>query len=249
MSESGEMRLHRYLALCGVASRRKAEEIILEGRVQVNGETIDTLGTKVSEGDVVLVDGAPIRRAELRVYLLNKPSGYVTTMFDPQRRRTVRDLVPESAGPIKPVGRLDMNSTGLLLLTNDGDLAARLTHARYGVEKEYDAVVQGYPDEKTLARLRRGIGIDGRKTAPSEWNFVSENRKDGTTRLRVILHEGRNRQIRKMAETAGHPVVSLRRIRIGPLTIKGMNEGELRLLGQKEYAMLRRLVRLDADSK
>lgn len=239
------MRLHRFLALCGVASRRRAEEIILEGRVQVNGEVVNTLGTKVLETDVVLVDGAPIHRAELRVYLLNKPAGFVTTMFDPQRRRTVRDLVPESAGPVKPVGRLDMQSQGLLLLTNDGDLAARLTHPRYGVEKEYDAILQGYPDEKTLARLRRGMGIDGRKTAPSEWDIVSHNGKDRTTRLRVVLHEGRNRQIRKMAEAVGHPVQSLRRVRIGPLTIKGMNEGELRLLGQKEYAMLRRLVRLD----
>lgn len=234
------MRLHRYLAQCGVASRRKAEEIIAEGRVSLNGEVVVQQGLKVVPGDVVEVDGNRVSTPEPRLYLLNKPLGVVTTMDDERGRTAIADLLPNSAQGVKPVGRLDMNTDGLIFLTNDGDLAHRLTHPRFGIEKEYVATVQGVPTDKTLQRLSRGISIEGEKTAPGRWEFISQVKNENQARLRVVLHEGRNRQIRKMADAVGHPVISLRRVRIGSYSVKGMAEGELRLIGKKDYEGLRK---------
>ncbi|MBL8066949.1 MAG: rRNA pseudouridine synthase [Armatimonadetes bacterium] len=236
----GAMRLHRYLAQCGVASRRKAEEIIAQGRVAVNGEIVVQQGSKVNLGDVVEVDGARVAPPEPRLYLLNKPLGVVTTMDDERGRTAIADLLPPSAQGVKPVGRLDMNTDGLIFLTNDGDLAHRLSHPRFGIEKEYVATVQGMPTDKTLQRLSRGITIDGEKTAPSRWEFISQVKNENQARLRIILHEGRNRQIRKMADAVGHPVIALRRVRIGSYSVKGMSQGELRLIGKKDYDALRK---------
>lgn len=239
-----EIRLHRYLAQCGIASRRKAEELILQGKVSINGELVIELGTKVSPGDSVEFEGNPVHPPETRLYLYNKPIGVVTTMDDDRNRPSVGDQIPDAAQGIKPVGRLDMNTQGLIFLTNDGDLAHRLSHPRYGIEKEYVAVVAGVPSDKTLARLSRGVVIDGEKTAPSEWVFVATVKNENQARLRITLHEGRNRQIRKMAEMVGHPVVSLRRVRIGSFRVKGMEEGEMRLIGKKDYDKLRESVGL-----
>lgn len=238
-------RLHRYLAMCGIASRRKAEEIIAEGRVTVNGELVTEMGVKVTPSDEVKVDGNSVRKAEIRLYLLNKPVGIVTTLNDPQGRRCISDLLPASAGPMKPVGRLDMQSEGLLFLTNDGDLATRLAHPRYGIDKEYIAVLQGIPSDRSLARLERGVHLDGVRTAPSKWEFMGQIKNENQSRVRIILHEGRNRQIRRMAEMVGHQVVSLKRVRIGPYSSKGMAEGEMRLLGQKDIDLLRKIVGLN----
>lgn len=243
-SDTGPVRLHRYLAQCGIASRRKAEEIISEGRVTVNGNLVIEQGTKVGPLDVVALDGNPISTPEVRLYLLNKPLGVITTMDDDLGRRTIAHLIPGSAHGIKPVGRLDMHTTGLIFLTNDGDLAHRLTHPRFGIEKEYLVTVQGEPSDKTLQRLSRGIHIDGEKTAPSQWEYIGPVKSEFQSRLRVILHEGRNRQIRNMAEIVGHPVIALKRVRIGSYVVKGMEEGELRLIGKKDHDALRRKVGL-----
>ncbi|ARU42584.1 hypothetical protein CCB80_09735 [Armatimonadetes bacterium Uphvl-Ar1] len=242
--QSEKVRLHRFLAQCGIASRRKAEELIAQGKVSVNGEIVIEQGVKVGPGDRVEFDGNPIRPPDLRLYLYNKPLGVVTTMEDDRNRPSVGDQVPESASGVKPVGRLDMNTEGLIFLTNDGDLAHRLTHPRFGIEKEYVAVVAGIPTEKTLARLRRGVVIDGEKTAPAHWEFIGPVKSENQARLRIILHEGRNRQIRKMAEMVGHPVISLRRVRIGNFRVKGMEQGEMRLIGKKDHEKLRASVGL-----
>lgn len=237
-------RLHKYLAQCGVASRRKAEELILEGRVQVNGETITQLGTKVEPGDEVTVDGEPVALERTVVYLFFKPRDVVTTLSDPQGRRSVRDYLPPSGPAVKPVGRLDRMTDGLLLLTNDGELAMRLTHPSYGVEKEYRAVVQGIPDDRKIDRLARGVFVEGRKTAPAVVERTGHSAKEDTANLRLILHEGRKRQIRLMCDAVGHPVLSLRRVRLAHLTIKGMQPGEVRLLGQIDINRLRQSVGL-----
>jgi 23S rRNA pseudouridine2605 synthase len=230
------MRLHRYIAQCGVASRRKAEELIREGRVSVNGEPVTAMGVTVGPDDVVEVDDTT---------LLNKPRGVLTTLSDPGRRPTVAQLLPPSARAVKPVGRLDMDTDGLLLLTNDGELAMRLAHPRYGVEKEYRAIVQGTPDARDLERLQRGVNIEGKKTAPAEAWLASASERAGTSVLQIVLHEGRKRQVRLMCEAVGHPVVSLTRVRIGPFRLKGMAPGQMRRLGVREVEALRRSVGLE----
>ncbi|MFM9873851.1 MAG: pseudouridine synthase [Fimbriimonadaceae bacterium] len=241
---SEPVRLHRFLAQCGIASRRKAEEIVSEGRITVNGNLIIEQGTKVNPGDIVALDGNPVSPPETRLYILNKPLGVITTMDDDLGRQTIAHLIPGSAHGIKPVGRLDMHTSGLIFLTNDGDLAHRLTHPRFGIEKEYLVTVQGEPSDKTLQRLSRGIHIDGEKTAPSKWEYIGPVKSEFQSRLRVTLHEGRNRQIRNMAEIVGHPVLTLKRVRIGTYVVKGMEEGELRLIGKKDHDALRRKVGL-----
>jgi 23S rRNA pseudouridine2605 synthase len=243
------MRLHRYMALCGIASRRKCEEIILEGRVEVNGEVVNTLGSLVEEGDTVTVDGKPLGFADSATYILNKPKGYLTTLFDPQNRATVKELIPEAAPNIKPVGRLDKDTSGLLLLTNDGDLAARITHPRYGVEKEYKVTVYGIPDERDLRRLREGVTIDGGRTAPALVDLIHADAYGRRATLMIVLHEGRKRQVRLMTEAVGHPTLELERVRIGFLRLKGMRPGECRKLGQADLARLKEMVGLDPDSK
>ncbi len=240
-----DMRLHRYLAHAGVASRRKSEELILAGQVTVNGQAVVTLGTKVGPGDVVAVDGEVVRPARLTYLLLNKPPGYVTTLDDPQGRRTVMALIPDVGAPVKPVGRLDMDTEGLLVLTNDGDLAARLTHARYGVEKEYLATVQGQPTERDLERLRSGLFVEGHKTAPALVEVVSPINQAGTSLVSLVIHEGRKRQVRLMLAAVGCPVVKLVRVRIAHLVQKGMKPGECRVLHQKDAQRLRALVGLE----
>lgn len=238
------LRLHRFLAMCGVASRRKAEELILEGRVTVNGDTVTELGTKVSAEDTVLFDGNPVRLQETVTYLMHKPKGVLTTMHDPQGRKTVKEYLPPNAPVVKPVGRLDRETDGLLILTNDGELAMRLTHARYGVEKEYKAIVHGKVEERNADRLRKGIVIDGYRTRPAEIHLLGYDPKQHTTGLKIVLHEGRKRQIRLMADAIGHPVVTLRRVRIGNVLLKGLSPGEVRLLGQKDLKALSSLVGL-----
>ncbi len=236
------MRLHKYIAHSGVCSRRKAEELIAAGRVTVNGQPVVEMGVKVEATDVVAVDGKRVEPAAHQYLVLNKPRGVVTTLSDPQRRPTVADYLPTSARGVKPVGRLDMDTDGLLILTNDGDFAMRLAHPRYEVDKEYEALVEGVPSEEALERLRRGVTIDGERTAPAQVRVLGVGR-DGA-RLSIIIHEGKNRQIRRMAEAVGHAVLELRRIRIGPLRLKGMRPGEARLIGVQQVAELKRLVGL-----
>jgi len=227
-----------------MCSRRAAEELIRQGRVTVNGQPISLMGVKVSDADEVAVDGIPIAIARTYTLVLFKPAGCVTTLRDPQGRPTIVRYLPDMGVQLKPVGRLDMETEGLLVCTNDGELANRLAHPRYGVEKEYQAIVEGVPDEKALAKLRKGVWIEeGGKTAPAK---VEVGKTVGTrsTLLRITIHEGRKRQVRLMCEAVGHPVMSLKRIRYGPLRIKGMRAGEARMLGKQEIDELRKLVGL-----
>lgn len=201
------------------------------------------MGVKVSPEDEVKVDHVAISRKDHHYVLLFKPRGVITTMDDPFGRETVRRYVPEMGGAVlKPVGRLDQETDGLLLFTNDGEFALRMTHPRYKVEKEYLATVTGLPTADSLDRIRRGLFIEQRKTSPAEVNVVSQDEKKGQTVLSIIISEGRKRQVRLMCEAIGHPVIALRRIRIGPLVLKGMSPGECRRLHQQDVNKLKRLL-------
>jgi pseudouridine synthase len=241
-------RLQKYLAHAGIASRRRAEELILAGAVTVNGALVRELGTKVTPGqDEVRLRGKLVRPADAHVYLLlHKPADTVTTAHDPQGRPTVLDLLPPEfvARRVYPVGRLDRYTEGALLLTDDGDLALRLTHPRYALTKQYAALVRGLPTRDALRQIERGMLLEGetRPTAPARaW----VDRQEGTaTWLGVELHEGRNRQVRRMLAEIGHPVLRLRRVRVGPLTLGALAPGEYRPLTPRELALLRAAVGL-----
>lgn len=236
-----QARLQKIISQAGIASRRAAEKLIAQRRVTVNGETVTEMGTKADPArDDIRVDGRRLKSAErLRYILLHKPAGYVTTRSDPQRRRTVIDLLHGVREYVYPVGRLDYDTQGLLLLTNDGDLAARLTHPRHQVDRTYEASVAGMPDEEALDRLRQGIALDGRRTLPADVVLVNKGRRDRKSVLVITIREGRNRQVRRMLEAVGHPVESLRRIRFGPLGIRGLRPGEWRDLSEIEVEKLK----------
>jgi 23S rRNA pseudouridine2605 synthase len=229
-------RLQKVLARVGFGSRRRGEELIEGGKVTING-VVATLGDRVDvDVDVVEVEGTRIGIAPGLVhYLLNKPAGVVTTASDTHGRRTVVELVPPEPR-VFPVGRLDRDTEGLLLLTNDGDLAHRLTHPRFGVEKEYVAQVEGAPSRQALRQLREGVELDDGLTAPAKASLGA----DGL--LRLVIHEGRNRQVRRMCEAIGHPVVRLVRTRIGPLVDRSLAPGEWRTLTIDEVRALERAV-------
>jgi 23S rRNA pseudouridine2605 synthase len=230
------VRLNAYLARAGVASRRRADELIREGRVLVNGKTGE-LNTVVGKRDVVQVDGKRVVRQPLAYVLLNKPPGVVTTASDPQGRRTVVELVP-SEPRVVPVGRLDVDTTGILLLTNDGDLAHRLAHPRYGVHKVYEAEVEGTPSQDALATLREGVVLDEGQTAPAKARLI--RRGTATSRIELTLHEGRKHQVKRMCEAIGHPVRTLHRSRYANLGLNGLEPGAWRELTADEVAALRR---------
>ncbi len=231
-------RLQKVLARAGVASRRRAEELIRAGRVTVNGRVVTELGARVDpERDVVRVDGRPVRREPPTYILLHKPVGVVSTTRDPQGRRTVLDLLPDLGVRLYPVGRLDYDSSGLLLLTNDGELAHRLTHPRFGVEKVYRVRVQGHPSEDDLERLRRGVRLAEGPTAPARVRVLRRD-ADGTW-LEVALREGRNRQVRRMLAALGYGVRALVRVREGPLALRGLQPGQWRHLSDQEVRRLK----------
>jgi pseudouridine synthase len=242
------IRLQKILSQAGIASRRAAERLIIDGRVSVNGTTVSEMGTKADPAvDDIRVDGRRVRSVERRRYiLLNKPAGYVTTRSDPQRRPTVIDLLGSVREYVYPVGRLDYDTEGLLLLTNDGELAAMLTHPRHQVERTYEARVAGMPDEEALERLRKGIPLDGKRTLPAQVKLFNgqgpakagpRSGRDGV--LLITIREGRNRQVRRMLEAVGHPVKALRRTRIGSLTDRHLRPGQWRELSTAEVAALR----------
>ena len=236
-ASSGEgERLQKVLARVGIGSRRVCEDLIAEGRVLVDGETA-VLGRRVDpETALIEVDGAPVGvRPDLVHYVLNKPAGVVTTADDPQGRPTVVGLVPDEPR-VFPVGRLDADTEGLLLLTNDGELAHRLTHPSYGVEKEYVAEVEGLPTRAVLRRLREGVELDDGPTAPARATLIDPSV------VRLTIHEGRNRQVRRMCEAVGHSVVRLVRTRIGPLADRSLAPGAWRELTGDEVRSLQRAV-------
>lgn len=251
-------RLQKVLAHAGIASRRKSEELIIAGRVRVNGKTVTELGTKVDPGhDKIEVDDQPVQFEKFRYIVLHKPKGYLSDVDEVSGKKLAVDLVPVKER-VYAAGRLDLNSEGLLLLTNDGDLAHRITHPRYQHEKEYLALVEGTPTEETLARLKRGVVYDGvRMRADSvkivrrlgemgrrhHWNEA----QPGETWLRIILHEGRKREIRHMCFAAGHSVKRLIRTRIGPIELGSLPVGKWRALTDAEVRALKNQLRIRKD--
>lgn len=236
------MRLQRYLAAGGVASRRRCEELIAAGSVRVNGRVVRELGTTVADGDVVEYDGrvvAPALETEIRV--LNKPVGVVTTMHDPQGRRTVAELLKRAgvARRLVPVGRLDYDTSGVLLLTDDGALAHVLTHPRYGVEKTYRATVRGRLTPTDVTALQEGVALDEGRAQPAQLRVVAARRDNSV--VDVTIHEGRNRQVRRMFDRLAHPVVALERLRFGPVALGELAPGEMRPASAREIAALRRI--------
>lgn len=234
------MRLQKYLAEAQVASRRKAEEIILEGRVNVNGKKVTELGTKVeSEIDEITVDGKKVEICEKMVYImLNKPDGCVTTVKDQFGRKSVIDYVKDVGERVYPVGRLDYDTSGLLIITNDGELTYRLTHPKHNIEKTYIAEVDKVPDEEAMKKFRNGIIIDGRKTAPAKIKII---KKGKLTTLNIKIKEGRNRQVRKMCAAIGCNVITLKRIATGKLELGNLEKGKYRYLTDEEIKYIKNL--------
>ena len=231
------MRLNRYLAACGLGSRRAVEDFIRDRRVVINGVVEETLGRDILESDRVEVDGKTVRPDSHEYLLLHKPAGVVTTMFDTHERPTVADLM-HGDKRLFPVGRLDVDTSGLLVMTNDGEFANRLSHPRYGVTKTYEALVRGIVSEENLRRLASGVELDDGMTAPAtvKLQFVRGNQ----TCIELVLHEGRNRQVRRMCDVIGHHVDALRRTAYGDLTLGMLAPGKARPINRKELAGLRR---------
>jgi 23S rRNA pseudouridine2605 synthase len=248
MSEDPSERLQKVLAHAGVASRRKSEELIRQRRVTVNGKVVTELGTKVIPGrDEIRVDGQRVESAASRVYImLNKPQGVLSTMEDPRGRRALGDLV-QVPTRLYPVGRLDAKSQGLILLTDDGELANLLTHPRYQHEKEYRVLVNGFPSDQTLEAWQRGVVLEGKPTAPARVEVLYKQKN--ATLLRITMFEGRKRQIREVAALLGHPVRELTRVRLGPLQLGTLEAGMWRYLTPKEVSRLDSLKRSSRKRK
>ena len=231
-------RLQKVMAEAGVASRRKSEEIILEGRVKVNGVVITELGTKVSDDDYIEVDNRPIRQ-ERKVYILmNKPRNCVTTVSDDRNRPTVMDFLKDIHTRIYPVGRLDFDTTGALILTNDGKLTNLLTHPSSEVNKTYIATCKGLADDEDLEPLRRGVELEDGKTSPAKVEILKVNEEKNTSIIKIIIHEGRNREVKRMMEYVGYDVIKLNRESIGDLNTKGLYQGQYRKLTKEEVKAL-----------
>lgn len=238
-------RLQKFLAAHGIASRRHAEDLIRQGMVTVNGTVVRDMGVKIEPGrDTIMVNGQSITPEGpecSKIYLmLNKPAGIIVTAHDTHHRKTVLDLIGDVGARVFPVGRLDKDTEGLLLLTNDGDLSFLLTHPSREVTKEYHATVAGVPEEQKLAQLRQGVLIDGRLTAPAQVDIIKAG--NGYAILRIRIHEGRKRQVRRMCHAIGHPVSRLLRVQLGPLTMEGLASGSFRNLSESELKALQTLL-------
>lgn len=234
------VRLQKILSHAGVSSRRVAEELIRQGRVEVNGKVADELGTRAHpEDDDIRVDGRRLKfTSDRRYYLMYKPRGVVSTRSDPQQRLTVIDVLSKAGikGYFYPVGRLDYDSEGLIILTNDGAFAEKVTHPKHELERAYEVAVTGMPDTRDLERLSRGIVIDSRRTMPAKVRVIHQypDKKEPQTLIEIVIKEGRNRQVRKMCEQTGHHVISLKRTRIGAITDKRIKPGQVRELSPDE---------------
>ena len=233
------MRINKYIACAGVASRRKADELIANGNVRVNGLVLREPGYDVVEGDIVEVNGRRIETSEKKVYiLLNKPTGYVTTVSDDRERDTVMDLVADVDARIFPVGRLDYNTSGMLIMTNDGYFAYKLTHPKHEMPKTYRALVSGVLSDEKCGRLERGVDIGGFRTSPAKVKIVRG--LSNATLVDITIHEGKNRQVRKMFRAVGNPVKQLQRIAIGDIRLGRLAEGHYRKLTREEIEYLKR---------
>lgn len=235
------MRVNKYMALCGVASRRKSDELIQNRKVKVNGKIVEELGINVDENkDIVEVNGKRINLEQKNIYILiNKPEGYVTTVKDQFDRKTVLDLVKDIDERIYPIGRLDYETSGLLILTNDGDLTYRLTHPKHEVVKTYLARLKLVPDKMKIKQFESGLKIEDYVTAPAEFKIIKKEEKQSICEIKI--HEGKNRQVRKMCRAIGHPVLSLKRASIGNIQLGNLKIGEYRHLNQKEINYLKSL--------
>ena len=239
------MRLAKYLAQAGVASRRAAEEIIEEGRVKVNGLVELKPQVSVIDDDIITVDGKRVAPQEAKLYfLLNKPTGYLSTVRDTHNRLTVLDLLKDQQSRLFPVDRLDSDTSGVLLLTNDGKLAYRLTHPRYGIKKIYRAGIKGIPGKKALDRLKNGVEVDGIRSVPDDVKVIKTDQEKMTSQLQITLTEGRKRQVKKMLAAINHPVYELERINFAGLTAVSLPTGSFRPLSEKEVERLYRLAKL-----
>jgi pseudouridine synthase len=248
-ADGASVRLHKFLAQCGIGSRRQCEEFIRQGRVSVNGRTVREMGVRIAPGrDRVEFDGRPVvaGREPLVYYLFCKPAGFVTTRSDERGRRTIHDLLTDIPYRVFPVGRLDKDSEGLLLLTNDGELAHRLMHPSYRVEKEYRVEVEGYVTDEEIAKLEGGMTVDGEAFQPAVVHLLA--RSAAASHLTIVIREGRKRQVRRMCLAIGHPVRKLIRVREGSLRLGNMKPGTYRALTASELVELRREARLDGDS-
>lgn len=237
------MRINKYIASCGIASRRKAEALIVENRVKVNGKIVNELSFQINEAeDKVEVDGKAIGLEEELVYImLNKPEGYVTTVKDQFDRKSVIDLVKGVGARVYPIGRLDYETSGLLLLTNDGDLTYKLTHPKHEVDKTYVATVKGIPNESEINNFEKGLYIEDYKTAPAKIKIVKKNIEKNYAVCEIKIHEGRNRQVRKMCRAINHPVMNLRRKAMGKIVLKDVEIGQYRYLTNDEVNYLKKL--------
>lgn len=236
-------RLQKVLAQAGIASRRRAEELIIAGRVKVDGVTIDTLGARVDpETQTIAVDGVPIAQEEQVTYILHKPLGAVSTVHDPHGRLTVRHILKDVSERVYPIGRLDADTSGVLLLTNEGELSFRLTHPSFEVPKVYHATVQGHVNEATMQHMASGVELEDGLTAPAGVRALW--RRAGSTQLELNIHEGRNRQVRRLCAAVGHPVVSLCRVKFAFLSLDGLRPGDYRRISTAELRKLRDLVGL-----
>ncbi|MBQ9014518.1 MAG: rRNA pseudouridine synthase [Firmicutes bacterium] len=231
------MRLNKYIASAGICSRRKADELIAAGNVKINGAVMREMGYDVQESDQVSVNGQMIEAAGRKVYVaVNKPKGYITSMSDERDRATVAELVKDIPERLFPVGRLDYNTTGLLLMTNDGDLAYRLTHPKHEVYKTYVAMVSGVVSDARLAKLRKGVDIGGFVTSPAKVRVIKQNPRSAT--VEISIREGKNRQVRKMFAAVGNKVIELERIAIGEIRLGHMQQGHYRKLTRREIEYL-----------
>jgi 23S rRNA pseudouridine2605 synthase len=233
-----QQRLQKILAKAGIASRRRAEELIKEGKVRVDGKVVTEMGTKVDpDAQDIECDGIHVAAREKKIYiLLHKPAGFLSTVHDPQGRPIVTDLLPQVKERVYPVGRLDLDTEGALLLSNDGELAQKILHPSHEVNKTYVAKVKGKPNTKKLAALSRGITIEGRKTWPADIEVLQT--KPQATTIKIIIHEGRKRQVRKMFDAVGHPVLQLKRTAYGQLELGDLRPGKYRFLSPEDIKMI-----------
>jgi 23S rRNA pseudouridine2605 synthase len=237
-SEPQQERLHKFLASCGVASRRAAEELIQQGRVSVDGAIITELGFKVSLEADIRLDGIRVEKPRHYYLLMNKPAGYITTMADPHATRTVLSLLPDLPYTLKPVGRLDKDTEGLLIFTNDGEFINLMTHPKFGVPKTYEVEVKGLVADEKLKKLATGVVVDGKRTLPAKVKLVARDEERDRTVFVITIEEGRNRQVRKMCLAIRHPVKRLTRVSIGSIRLKGLPKGTCRKLTEPEVASL-----------
>ncbi|TKC19767.1 pseudouridine synthase [Robertmurraya kyonggiensis] len=234
-------RLQKVIAHAGFASRRKAEQLIIDGQVKVNGKVVKELGLKVSPTDRVEVNGIPVEKEEPIYFLFYKPRGVISSVMDDKGRKVVTDFLPELKQRVYPVGRLDYDTSGLILLTNDGEFANILMHPKNEIQKVYVAKIKGIPSREKMRSLERGVQLEDGKTAPARVKVISIDKKKQTAIVELAIHEGRNRQVRRMFEAIGHPVMKLKRESYGFLTLKGLSVGDMRELTPHEVKQLRAL--------